>query len=80
MTEIVSILDEGLGNSSYVVDIGDRRALVLDPERDPGWYLAAAGRRGLRVAYTAETITCAPWAANSRLPDTKSACRCVSTV
>lgn len=66
MTDIVSILDEGLGNSSYVVDIGDRRALVLDPERDPGWYLAAAGRRGLRVAYTVETHLHADFVSGSR--------------
>ncbi|MBK5223909.1 MAG: MBL fold metallo-hydrolase [Acidimicrobiia bacterium] len=66
MTDIVSILDEGLGNSSYVVDIGDQRALVLDPERDPGWYLEAAGRRGLRVAYTVETHLHADFVSGSR--------------
>ncbi|HZT64200.1 MAG TPA: MBL fold metallo-hydrolase [Acidimicrobiales bacterium] len=55
MTDIVSIVDEGLGNSSYVVDLGDGRALVLDPERDPAPYLEAAERRHLRVAYTVET-------------------------
>src|SRR5438128_643787 len=27
-------VDEGLGNSSYLVEIGDRRALVIDPPRD----------------------------------------------
>jgi len=30
MPEIVSILDEGLGNSSYVVDLEDGRLLVLE--------------------------------------------------
>lgn len=30
MAGIVTVLDEGLGNSSYVVDLGDRRALVLE--------------------------------------------------
>lgn len=63
---IVSILDEGLGNSSYLVDIGDRRALALDPERDPGWYLAAAERRGLAVAYTVETHLHADFVSGSR--------------
>ena len=53
--EIVSVLDEGLGNSSYVVDLGDGRALVVDPARDPGPYLAAAEARGLRIALAAET-------------------------
>jgi glyoxylase-like metal-dependent hydrolase (beta-lactamase superfamily II)/rhodanese-related sulfurtransferase len=55
MTEIVTFRDEGLGNSSYLVDLGDGRGLVLDPSRDPRPYLATAARRGLRLAYTAET-------------------------
>lgn len=66
MAEIVTVMDEGLGNSSYVVDIGDRRALVLDPERDPGRYLAAAAARGLRPAYTAETHLHADFVSGSR--------------
>ena len=47
MVEIVRFRDEGLGNSSYLVDLGDGRGLVLDPTREPGRYLAAAGRRGV---------------------------------
>jgi glyoxylase-like metal-dependent hydrolase (beta-lactamase superfamily II)/rhodanese-related sulfurtransferase len=66
VADIVTVLDEGLGNSSYVVDIGDRRALVLDPERDPGWYLAAAEHRGLRLAYTVETHLHADFVSGSR--------------
>ena len=34
--EIVALVDEGLGNSSYVVDLGDGRAMVVDPARNPG--------------------------------------------
>ena len=48
-------VDEGLGNSSYLVDLGDGRALVVDPARHPGRYLAAAERRGLDIAYALET-------------------------
>lgn len=66
MTDIVSILDEGLGNSSYLVDLGDGRGLVLDPERDPTPYLAAAERRGLRIAYTVETHLHADFVSGSR--------------
>ncbi|MGH9153382.1 MAG: MBL fold metallo-hydrolase [Acidimicrobiales bacterium] len=55
MPNIVTLVDEGLGNASYLVDLGDRRALVVDPTRDPAGYLAAAGRRGLDVAYSADT-------------------------
>ncbi|MGH8999381.1 MAG: MBL fold metallo-hydrolase [Acidimicrobiia bacterium] len=49
------IVDEGLGNSSYLVDLGDGRALAVDPWRDPSPYLAAADRAGLQVAFAAET-------------------------
>jgi glyoxylase-like metal-dependent hydrolase (beta-lactamase superfamily II)/rhodanese-related sulfurtransferase len=63
---IVAVVDEGLGNSSYVVDLGDGRALVIDPERDPGPYLRAATRRALRVAYSAETHLHADFISGSR--------------
>jgi glyoxylase-like metal-dependent hydrolase (beta-lactamase superfamily II)/rhodanese-related sulfurtransferase len=51
----IAFVDEGLGNSSYLVDLGDGRGLVIDPERHPAGYLAAAGRRRVKVAYAAET-------------------------
>lgn len=63
---ITAIVDEGLGNSSYLVDLGDRRALVVDPERDPAPYLAAAADRGLRLAYVAETHLHADFVSGSR--------------
>lgn len=66
MAEIVTIRDEGLGNSSYLVDLGDGRGLVLDSSCDPGPYLAAAGRRGLRLAYAAETHLHADFVSGSR--------------
>ena len=44
---IVPIVDIGLGNSSYVVDLGDGSALVVDPERDPAPYLEVAEQRPL---------------------------------
>ena len=66
MTRIVPIVDEGLGNSSYVVDLGDGRALVLDPERDPVPYLEAAERHGLSVAFTVETHLHADFVSGSR--------------
>jgi glyoxylase-like metal-dependent hydrolase (beta-lactamase superfamily II)/rhodanese-related sulfurtransferase len=49
------IVDEGLGNSSYLVDLGDGRALAVDPSRDPSPYLEAAEGAGLTVAFAAET-------------------------
>ena len=51
----VPLVDEGLGNSSYLVDLGDGRALVIDPVRDPAVYLAEADHRDLEIAFVAET-------------------------
>ena len=66
MATIHPIVDEGLGNSAYVVELGDGRALVVDPARDPGPYLAVAGRRGLQIAYVAETHLHADFLTGSR--------------
>ena len=62
----LALVDEGLGNSSYLVDLGDGRALALDPERDPGPYLAAAEQHGLTIAYSAETHLHADFVSGSR--------------
>ena len=64
--DVTPVVDEGLGNMSYVVDLGDGRALVVDPLRDPGLYLAAAADRGLVVAYAAETHLHADFVSGSR--------------
>jgi hydroxyacylglutathione hydrolase len=53
--EVVPIVDEGLGNSSYLVDLGDGQALVVDPPRDLRALRAAAARRGLRIGFAADT-------------------------
>ena len=63
---VTPLVDEGLGNSSYVIDVGDGRGLVLDPERHPGPYLAMAEQRGLRIAYTVETHLHADFVSGSR--------------
>ncbi len=65
-TQPLALVDEGLGNSSYLLDLGDGRALVVDPGRDPGPYLAAARRGGLTVAYAAETHLHADFVSGSR--------------
>src|SRR6266542_2035530 len=46
--DIETIVDKGLGNASYLVDLGDGSGLVVDPGRDPRPYLQAAAQRGLR--------------------------------
>ncbi|GAA1672954.1 MBL fold metallo-hydrolase [Streptomyces yatensis] len=45
---------EGLGNRSYLAG-GPRTAVVVDPPRDIDQVIAAAARRGVRIAYVAET-------------------------
>jgi glyoxylase-like metal-dependent hydrolase (beta-lactamase superfamily II)/rhodanese-related sulfurtransferase len=53
--DLVALVDEGLGNSAYLLDLGDGRALVVDPPRDLRALRDAATRRGLRIAYAADT-------------------------
>jgi hydroxyacylglutathione hydrolase len=52
---VIPVVDEGLGNSAYLVDLGDSRALAVDPSRDLRAVDATAQRRGLRVIAAAET-------------------------
>jgi hydroxyacylglutathione hydrolase len=49
--DLVPLIDEGLGNSAYMVDLGDGRALVVDLRE----VHAAAARQGLTVAFAADT-------------------------
>ncbi|MGQ0577020.1 MAG: MBL fold metallo-hydrolase [Pseudonocardia sp.] len=53
--DVVPVVDEGLGNSSYVVDLGDGGALVVDPPRDLRAVRAITGAAGLRVRFVADT-------------------------
>jgi hydroxyacylglutathione hydrolase len=66
MPEVIRIPDEGLGNHSYLIELGDHRALLVDPSRDPRPYLAAAEQRGLTVAFSAETQLHADFISGSR--------------
>ncbi|WP_460347525.1 MBL fold metallo-hydrolase [Actinoallomurus acanthiterrae] len=52
---LIPLVDEGLGNSAYLLDLGDGRALVVDASRDLRALHAAVRRRGLDVAYAADT-------------------------
>jgi rhodanese-related sulfurtransferase/glyoxylase-like metal-dependent hydrolase (beta-lactamase superfamily II) len=53
--ELVPLIDQGLGNTAYLVDLGDGRALVVDVSRDLRAVHEAAGRQGLIVAFAADT-------------------------
>lgn len=52
---VIPLVDEGMGNSAYLLDLDDGRALAVDASRDLRAVYAAAQRRGLTVAYAADT-------------------------
>jgi len=52
---ITSVVDEGLGNSAYLVELGDGRALAVDASLDLRAFRAEADRRKLTVAFAADT-------------------------
>jgi glyoxylase-like metal-dependent hydrolase (beta-lactamase superfamily II)/rhodanese-related sulfurtransferase len=52
---LIPVVDVGLGNSAYLVDLGDGRALAVDASRDLRALREAATRKGLRVAFAADT-------------------------
>lgn len=52
---VIPLVDEGLGNSAYLLDLDDGRAVAVDASRDLRALRQAAERRGLRIAYAADT-------------------------
>jgi hydroxyacylglutathione hydrolase len=52
---LVPLIDEGLGNSAYLLELGAGWALAVDPSLDLRAVDRAAAKRGLRIAYAAET-------------------------
>jgi hydroxyacylglutathione hydrolase len=62
---IISFVDEGIGHTSFLVDLGDGTALVVDPRRIPELEEADAAARGLRIAYTADTHSHADFVSGS---------------
>jgi hydroxyacylglutathione hydrolase len=52
---LIPLVDSGLGNSAYLVDLGDRRALAVDVSRDLRALREETERRGLTVAFVADT-------------------------
>lgn len=66
MTNVRAIIDQGLGNSSYLVEVAEGRALVVDPSRDPLPYLRAAAAWNLEIAWVAETHLHADFVSGAR--------------
>jgi glyoxylase-like metal-dependent hydrolase (beta-lactamase superfamily II)/rhodanese-related sulfurtransferase len=52
---LIPLVDTGLGNSAYLVDLGDGRALAVDASRDLRALRTAAEQRALSVAFAADT-------------------------
>ena len=52
---VTPVVDEGLGNSASVVDLGDGDGMVVDPERDPRPYATSLAAAGLRPRFVIET-------------------------
>lgn len=65
MIEIDSVVDEGLGHSSYVVGLGDGSALVVDPARFPDPQRRSAREHGWRIAWTLDTHSHADYISGS---------------
>jgi hydroxyacylglutathione hydrolase len=66
VVQITPFIDEGLGNSSHFVDLGDGRALVVDPVRDVEPYVRFAAEHGLQLAYSLETHLHADFVSGSK--------------
>src|SRR5262249_19171840 len=62
---VPAFVENGLGHSSYLVDLGDGTALVVDPHRVPEREVADAATRGLRIAYTVDTHSHADFVSGS---------------
>ena len=58
-------VDEGLGHSSYLIDLGDGTAAVIDPPRFPTAHEQAAAARGCVVAWTLDTHSHADYVTGS---------------
>jgi hydroxyacylglutathione hydrolase len=65
MISVEAFVDEGLGHSSFLVDLGDGRALVVDPPRIPDRHRDAANACGLTIAMTADTHSHADYISGS---------------
>ena len=66
VVDVHRLADPGLGNSAWLVNLGDGSALVVDPSRDLRGVLEEAGRRRLRIRWVAETHLHADFVSGAR--------------
>jgi glyoxylase-like metal-dependent hydrolase (beta-lactamase superfamily II)/rhodanese-related sulfurtransferase len=62
---VYDFVDEGLGHSSYVIDLGDGTAAVVDPPRFPSAHEALLKSLGLRLTWTLDTHSHADYVTGS---------------
>src|SRR5690349_14455879 len=60
-----AFVDEGLGHSSYLVDLGDGTAALVDPPRFPSAQEGLAAELGVRISWTADTHSHADYVTGS---------------
>ncbi|TMK55369.1 MAG: MBL fold metallo-hydrolase [Actinobacteria bacterium] len=60
------IHDDALANNSYLVEVGQHEAVVIDPPRDPGPQIRLAEQIGVRIAATLETHVHADYVSGAR--------------
>ena len=65
MGGVRTFVDEGLGHSSYVIDLGDGSAALIDPPRFPVEHLAEMAARGLVARWTIDTHSHADYVTGS---------------
>ena len=65
MVGIRMFVDEGLGHSSYLVDLGDGTAAIVDPPRFPTAHLSAAEASGTAPRWTIDTHSHADYVTGS---------------
>jgi hydroxyacylglutathione hydrolase len=62
---IEMFVDEGLGHSSYLIELGEATAAILDPPRFPTAQLAAANMQGTTPRWTIDTHSHADYVTGS---------------
>ena len=63
--QVYDFVDEGLGHSSYVIDLGDGTAAIVDPPRFPNAQEALVASLGLQLAWTMDTHSHADYVTGS---------------
>lgn len=64
--KVVAFVHEGLGNSSYLIELGEGRAVLVDPDRSVGRYLARARAGNLKIEAVLETHLHADFVSGAR--------------